>query len=48
MKKLALIIVLIVSQVSFSQENSTRGYKVKVGEQAPKFSFSLLDDVYIY
>lgn len=43
MKKLALIITLIITQVGFSQSDSTRGYKVKVGDQAPQFSFSLLD-----
>jgi len=43
MKKLALIIALIITQIGLSQEDATRGYKVKVGEQAPQFSFSLLD-----
>ena len=43
MKKLALIIALVITHIGFSQEDSTRGYKVKVGEQAPQFSFSLLD-----
>ena len=43
MKKLALIIAILISQVSFSQSDATRGYKVKVGEQVPQFSFSLLD-----
>ena len=41
MNKLALIIALIIAQVSFAQEDATRGYKVKVGEQAPEFSFLL-------
>jgi len=43
MKKLLLIALLIVTQISFSQEDSTRGYKVKVGEQAPELNFKLLD-----
>ncbi len=43
MKKLLLLLVLLIFQFSFSQNNSTRGYKVKVGEQPPKLSFSLLN-----
>jgi len=42
MKKLLLITVLILSTFLYAQDN-TRGYKVKVGEQAPKLSFSLMD-----
>ena len=33
----------MISQISFSQENDTRGYKVSVGEQVPELEFSLLD-----
>lgn len=43
MKKIIFCIVLFITQLSFSQNDSTRGYKVKVGEQAPQISFSLLD-----
>lgn len=43
MKKLLLIALLITIQISFGQEDATRGYKVKVGEQAPELAFSLLD-----
>jgi len=43
MKKLFLITFLLISQSFFAQENSTRGYKVKVGEQAPNLNFTLLD-----
>ena len=43
MKKLVLIIALFVYQLSFSQNDGNRGYKVKVGEQIPQLSFSLLD-----
>lgn len=43
MKKLLLIAVFIISQISFGQEDLTRGYKVKVGQQAPNLNFSLLD-----
>lgn len=45
MKKIALILFLLLFQFGFSQNNSTRGYKVKVGEQSPKLSFSLLNGV---
>ncbi|MCF6182494.1 TlpA disulfide reductase family protein [Lutibacter sp.] len=43
MKKLSLILVLLIFQFSFSQNKSHRGYKVKVGEQAPQLSFTLLN-----
>lgn len=43
MKKLILISALIITQLGFAQKDNTRGYKVKVGEQSPQFSFSLLD-----
>ena len=43
MKKLLLIITLFVSLFSFSQNESHRGYKVNVGEQAPQLSFTLLN-----
>ena len=43
MKKLLFIIFLLVFQVNFGQEDATRGYKVKVGEQVPNLNFTLLD-----
>ncbi len=43
MKKLLFIITLFISLFSFSQNESHRGYKVKVGEQAPPLSITLLD-----
>jgi len=42
MRKLLLIIVLTLPTFLYAQDN-TRGYKVKVGEQAPNLSFSLMD-----
>jgi len=44
MKNLIFIIILLLSLISFSQNDSHRGYKVKVGEQAPQLSFSLLNN----
>lgn len=43
MKKLLLIALFIATQISYAQEDSTRGYKVKVGEQAPELNFVLMD-----
>lgn len=43
MKKLLLIAILVTTQISCAQEDITRGYKVKIGEQAPKLNFTLLD-----
>ncbi|WP_456376039.1 TlpA family protein disulfide reductase [Lutibacter sp.] len=43
MKKILLIIVFISSTFLYAQENATRGYKVKVGEQPPKIALTLLD-----
>lgn len=43
MKKIVFIALLIFVQTSFSQEDATRGYKVKVGEQSPTLDFELLD-----
>ncbi|WP_457610914.1 TlpA family protein disulfide reductase [Lutibacter sp.] len=42
MRKLLLIIVLTLPTFLYAQDK-TRGYKVKVGEQAPNLSFSLMD-----
>ena len=44
MNKLIFIIAIFAFQLSFSQEDSTRGYKVKVGDQVPQLSFALLDE----
>jgi len=43
MKKLIFFAFLIIAQINYGQEDATRGYKVKVGEQAPELKFSLLD-----
>jgi len=43
MKKLLILLFFTLSTFLHAQENSTRGYKVKVGEQAPKLAFSLMD-----
>jgi len=47
MKKFLFIAILLFTFEGFSQEDSTRGYRVKVGEQAPKLDFSLLDGTLI-
>jgi peroxiredoxin len=43
MKKLGFIVLLFIAQLNFAQNDSHRGYKVKVGEQVPQLSFTLLD-----
>ncbi|MFD1292793.1 TlpA family protein disulfide reductase [Lutibacter holmesii] len=43
MKKLLLIALVLVAHISFAQEDATRGYKVKVGEQSPELNFTLMD-----
>lgn len=43
MKKLILLALFISTQLCIAQEDSTRGYRVKVGEQSPKLNFNLLD-----
>jgi len=43
MKNLLFIVLLFIFQINFAQEDSTRGYKVKVGEQSPDLNFTLLD-----
>jgi len=43
MKNLIIIVILLFLQFSFAQNNSHGGYKVKVGEQVPQLSFTLLD-----
>jgi len=43
MRKLLFIAILLITVVGFSQEDATRGYRVKVGEQSPKLDFNLLD-----
>jgi len=43
MKYILAIALLLFFQISFGQKDATRGYKVKVGEQAPNLNFTLLD-----
>lgn len=43
MKKVLFIVLLLVAQICVSQEDPTRGYRVKVGEQAPALNFTLMD-----
>jgi len=43
MKKLILLTLLLSTLISCAQKDTTRGYKVKVGEQSPKLDFELLD-----
>lgn len=43
MKKFLLVLTLITLQFSFSQENSNRGYKVNIGDKAPKLDIKYLD-----
>lgn len=43
MKKLVVVILFFCVQLSFSQEEIHRGYKVKVGDMSPQISLSLLD-----
>lgn len=43
MKKLLLLLFLFSVQISVAQNEKSRGYKVKVGDKAPLFSFNLLN-----
>jgi peroxiredoxin len=43
MKNLYFVTVLIFTQLCWTQTEENRGYKVKVGEEAPQLSFSLMD-----
>ena len=43
MKNILAITLLLFFQISFAQEDATRGYKVKVDEQAPELNFTLLN-----
>jgi len=43
MKKLIILALFISAQLCAAQKDSTRGYRVKVGEQSPKLNFNLLD-----
>lgn len=43
MKKLIFVAVLLIIQLCCVQNEGNRGYKVKVGEQAPRLSFSLMN-----
>ncbi|MCK5782349.1 MAG: TlpA family protein disulfide reductase [Flavobacteriales bacterium] len=42
-KTIILAVLLISSQIIFAQEDSSRGYRVKVGEQAPNIDMQLLN-----
>lgn len=43
MKKLLFVALLLITQLCWAQNKGNKGYKVKVGEQAPQLSFSLMD-----
>lgn len=43
MKKILFVSLLLITQFCFAQQKADKGYKVKIGEQAPSFSFSLMD-----
>jgi len=43
MKHILLLAVLVITQTIFAQEDAERGYKVKVGENAPKIDLKYLD-----
>ncbi|SNR53734.1 TlpA family protein disulfide reductase [Lutibacter flavus] len=43
MKKIIVFALLIIAQIGIAQEDSTRGYRVHVGEEAPQLDFNLLD-----
>lgn len=47
MKKIFFIAILCITYMSNAQNKDNRGYKVKVGEQVPELSFSLLDGTQI-
>jgi peroxiredoxin len=43
MKHILLLAVLVISQTIFAQEGAERGYKIKVGENAPAINIKYLD-----
>ena len=43
MKKFLLVLAIITVQFGFSQKEVNRGYKVNIGEQAPKIDLKYLD-----
>ncbi|MGV6845650.1 MAG: TlpA family protein disulfide reductase [Lutibacter sp.] len=43
MKKLALMIILLISITVYSQEEKNRGYRVKVGQNLPELQLNLTD-----
>ena len=43
MKKIFFIVFFCLTQLNYAQNKDNRGYKVKVGEQAPELYFSLMD-----
>ncbi|MCK5815387.1 MAG: TlpA family protein disulfide reductase [Flavobacteriaceae bacterium] len=47
MKRLFLILALCMAQLSCTQSEDNRGFRVKVGENSPRLNFSLLDGTVI-
>ena len=47
MKKLLLVLALCIVQLSYTQSEENRGFRVKVGEKSPRLNFSLLDGTVI-
>ena len=47
MKKLLFVAVLLSTHLCWSQTGEDRGYRVKVGEQVPSLSFSLMDGTHV-
>jgi peroxiredoxin len=43
MKKALILIVTILHFSAFSQEDSSRGYRVKIGDEVPKFDLNMID-----
>ncbi len=43
MRRIFFLAVILIAHISWSQTNENRGYKVKVGEQAPNISLNLMD-----
>ncbi len=43
MNKIFLLTVLLITYLSSAQNGNSRGYRVKVGEQAPSISLNLMD-----
>ncbi|MEN8138928.1 MAG: TlpA disulfide reductase family protein [Bacteroidota bacterium] len=43
MNKFIIILSLLISQISLAQEDGSRGYRVKVGDQSPEIELSLMN-----